>query len=496
MMRKLALLVATVAVATNCGAQTPLTVDTSFRFYYTPEVMDYWGGVITYWEPSVGFIYLRQNGGILLSGGQLMPVEQIPWGFDRQVIIATTGGPVEFINHGGNYRHELHETNQYFGSNKRFNYDGTVDWSFSHGSQQFDVNNRNPFGWYFFDDLSGFNTGYFTLSDDSLKYVLIKVDEWGLRDTTFQLRHAAHPLGPVGHYIHPLNNGQFLLNGRWTQYDGQPSGTVVRINADGSKDTTFHFASWKGEVAAIHEQPDGKVIMAGRIWMNGIADTLHLVRVNLDGSLDNTFNNFLDFRTGTHAFSSMCGVNVLERIDTDRIMVGGHFTTIDGEPRGCIACVDNSGNLLDCWAGGGLHPVSFTPGGGPNFGLSGFKCLDNGECYIFGSYHGFTDANGFHPEQICMSRIFMPTVGIEEPEAQTPALRLWPNPGDGLVNFHWLGHTKAMLEVRDALGQLVHGETYVGGNWQVDLSHLPSGLYTVLLSAPEGGRATTKWIKQ
>ncbi len=495
MMRQLALLVAIATVATNSGAQVPLTVDTNFRFYYTPDVMDYWGGAINYWGPAVGYIHLRHNGDILLSGGQLMPVEQIPWGYDRPMIISNSGEAVDFLSTGAAFAYDLPLADQYFGSNKRFNYDGTQDVTFSSGQQEFVINNRNPSGWYFFDDLSGFNAGYFTLQGDPAQYVLKKVDQWGGRDTTFQLRHATHPLGPVGRYIHPLSNGQFLLNGRWTHYDGHPSGTVVRINADGSKDTTFHFASWQGEVAAIHEQPDGKVIMAGRIWMNGIADTLHLVRVDLDGSLDSTFNNFLDFRAGTHAFSSMCGVNVLERIDEQRIVVGGYFTTIDGEPRGCIACVDNSGNLLDCWAGGGLHPVSFTPGGAPNFSLYGFKYLTTGECYLFGGYNGFTDANGYHPEQVCMSRLHMPDVGIAEPRIQEPQLRVWPNPGNETFNLEWKGRSVSEVQIRDALGRHVLAERNVLNTTPIDASKLAPGTYTVLVRNALGEQAVAKWIK-
>jgi hypothetical protein len=499
-MRRLAVLVATAAVATNSGAQTPLTIDTSFRFYYTPEVMNYWDSVISYWTPAVGFVHLRQNGEVMAVGGQIMPVEQIPWGYDRSVLLSTTGAALSFIE-AGPLHYELPQTNQYFGSNKRFNYDGSLDFSWQMPAPVtwgFQLVNIGVSAWHFFDDVSALNGGYYRIADDPLKYVLVKTTPSGTRDSTFQMRHADHPLGPYGEYIHPLSNGQYLFNGRWTHYEGRPCGSVVRINSDGSQDTTFHFPSWQGTVAVIHEQQDGKVIMGGRIWMNDYADTLQLVRVNVDGSLDTTFNNFADYRNnGAGLYSSMaCGVNVLEKLDEERFVVGGLFTTINGEPRGCIACVDTAGILLDCWAGGGLEPISYTPGGAPNVSLYGFKCLANGECYLYGGYQGFTDANGFHPEQVLMSRLYMPDVGVHDHAGPQPTVRVWPNPGTGSVQVAFNGHDSATARFYDLQGRLVLQSALGSGITSFDVSSLSQGIYTVVVVRSDGMRSATKWIKQ
>ncbi len=499
-MRGLAVMVTTVLVATNSGAQTQLTIDTSFRFYYTPEVMNYWDSVIGYWTPGIGYVHLRQNGRIMAGGSQITPVGEIPWGVSRPVILSSSGAPVEFLG-SGVLSYELPQTTQYFGANKRFNYDGSLDFSWHMPgpvSWGFQIVNIGVSAWHFFDDLSALNGGYYRIADDPLKYVLVKTTPSGGRDSTFQMRHADHPAGPHGEYIHPLSNGQYLFNGRWTHYEGWPSGSVVRINADGSVDTTFHFPSWKGEVAVIHEQEDGKVIMGGRIWMNDHADTLHLVRANTDGSLDTTFNNFADYRNnGAGLFSSMaCGVNVLEKLDEDRFIVGGLFTTINGESRSCIACVDTAGNLLDCWASGGLEPISYTPGGAPNVGLSGFKCLANGDCYLYGQYQGFTDANGFHPEQVLMSRLYMPDVGVHYHPSPKSTLRIWPNPGTGSVQVACDRHDSAAIHFYDLQGRPVLQGVLGRGITPFDVSSLAQGIYTVVVISSDGMRLATKWIKQ
>ena len=83
-MRTLALLVATTLLATNSGAQTPLTIDTTFNFYYTPELMDYWeanyAGGAGMWQPRVGGLVWRTDGNIMVTGDQLLDLGEVPWG--------------------------------------------------------------------------------------------------------------------------------------------------------------------------------------------------------------------------------------------------------------------------------------------------------------------------------------------------------------------------------------------------------------------------------
>jgi len=253
---------------------------------------------------------------------------------------------------------------------------------------------------------------------------------------------------------------------------------------------------WKGEVYERYEQPDGKLILGGRFFMNDFPDTVKAVRVLLDGSLDPSFNNLVDYRTGTFALSAMAsGVNVFEPLADGRILVGGLFTHVDGGPRGSIACVDTLGNLLDCWAGGGLVPQGYAPSGFPFFGLAGFKCLPNGDCYIYGAYKGFIDANGLHPRQCIMSRIIVPSTGIAQQNGFTTHLKVWPNPGSEFLFVDWPRKVLKDLEMRDALGRLVLWRGSVLNNTAIDVSELNAGTYTVHARGGQGERAVTKWMK-
>lgn len=181
-----------------------------------------------------------------------------------------------------------------------------------------------------------------------------------------------------------------------------------------------------------------------------------------------------------------------------RIVVGGMFDRINGELRGCIACIDTLGNLLNCWANGGLVPEAYTPGGGPYFQLFGFKCLSNGDCYIFGEYMGFIDANGLHPRQCLMSRMYMPDVGINHGARQEPLMHLYPNPCDATlhIDITEVHLHRAAISILDIQGRRVLQVTETAFQNSVDVSALPSGCYLLKMDLPDGRTFTKHWSKQ
>lgn len=498
-MRKHSVLVAATLAATNSGAQVPLTIDPSFQFYYTADLMDYWSanyaGGNGMWTPNVGDVLLRNNGNVLATGNDLIkPLHELPWGGRVSVEFAAHGdGSVLY------YRPsctsgviEIPGTDMWFSNNRRRFNDCSIDYSF--GWADLYIANRTLDGWYVFEDSSALSTGYFRLTQsDPLRYALIKVDKWGELDSTFTHRHASGDA--YGKQLRRLSNGQFLFNGKWTHYEGRPVGRIIRINADGSQDTTFHTNIFSSEMSSMYEQPDGKVVLGGMFRFTDFPDTLNLIRLNTDGSLDYTFNNFNYFRTGYFGpVSAMPGVKVVP-LDAGRLFIGGAFTRVGAEPRSCMACVDTAGNLLDCWAGGGLHPMNYTNSGWPNVGLSGMKTLPNGETYIYGCYKGITDANGYHPEQVCMSRLFMPEVGVADKPMPVQALVLWPNPGGDVLHVSWNGKTIQRMELRDAQGRVVLEESNYNNNLPLNASSLAPGTYTVLARTAQGERAVAKWVK-
>lgn len=87
-----------------------------------------------------------------------------------------------------------------------------------------------------------------------------------------------------------LPNGQLLIGGFFSSYNGNPCNGLARLNADGSFDPTFAapFDTFS-EAINLVLQPDGKILVAGGIYIaNGNRDE-GLVRLLPNGTLDPTF---------------------------------------------------------------------------------------------------------------------------------------------------------------------------------------------------------------
>lgn len=494
------MLMLTAALAAQ--AQVPLTVDTAFRFYYTPQVLEM-GDTLGFgqWTPSVIDVVQRLDGRAMIVGSSLMPVDQIPWGTRKAVVLNNDGSPHQFIGNLGGKLIEIPSTNQYFiSSGRRINYDGSLDLSYT-----FDVTDYalpSPWatgGYHVLEDRSVLISGLFRLRDNPNEYPLAKADQWGHRDTTFVMREITGYPNRKGLQLFPLRGGGYLLNGQnWTHYGGHPVGALIRLADDGSLDTTFTYPSPVSKISVVLEQEDGKYIVGGYIFLPGSPDTLHVARLNPDGSPDPTFNHYTDYRWGDFPHNAVLAtIQSIVPLDPGRLFVGGTFTRIDGQPRNGIACIDTAGNLLDCWAGGGLITPPLGPVGSTPLARASLKCLPNGDCYLYGFYRGLIDANGLHPEQAYISRLHMPgTTGVAEQPTAPHAARAWPNPGTGTISLHWPGHATATLDIRDALGRQPMERQQLHAPFQADLQDLPPGIYHLLLAAPTGERTVVKWVKE
>ena len=117
-----------------------------------------------------------------------------------------------------------------------------------------------------------------------------------LVDPTFNPQIVANLYGSkTVQQLETLPDGKILAFGNFNSYNRAPTGFFVRLNADGSLDTTFYNQTITSSGSCnprnqIILQPDGKIILACRdIVANGQAPK-HLLRLNADGTLDTSFN--------------------------------------------------------------------------------------------------------------------------------------------------------------------------------------------------------------
>jgi uncharacterized delta-60 repeat protein len=173
--------------------------------------------------------------------------------------------------------------------------------------------------------------------------------------------------------IVPLPNGQFLIGGTFTSYNGNSCNGLARLNADGSFDSSFVAALTTGTyIINVVVQPDGKILLSGDLHF-GTTTGQSLARLLPTGALDTGFTT--PSLTGFSAYS-FSGPAL--QLQPDGKIV---FISTPGTPFPRVARLNTNGTL----------DTSFNVGTGPNSMPSSVVLLANGNVLVSGS---FTDLNG------------------------------------------------------------------------------------------------------
>jgi len=157
-------------------------------------------------------------------------------------------------------------------------------------------------------------TNYNSPANSQLRIVRLLPD--GTRDNSFNIGRGADGIIETI-LIQP--DGKILLGGRFTTFDGNSAPKLVRLNANGSIDSTFNVGTgFDKYIYAIALQADGKIIVGGSfLTYNGFSQK-RILRLSANGSLDATFESGAGFSKGE--------VRSLLVQPDDRILVGGTFS--------------------------------------------------------------------------------------------------------------------------------------------------------------------------
>jgi len=176
----------------------------------------------------------------------------------------------------------------------KFNVDGSLDASFSMGNGT--GANHSVFKMVNQGDDKIVMVGAFTYYNGIARNHIARIAKNGLIDESFN--PGTGPSGSVS-FVKAVANGKFIIGGSFTSYNGSVANQVARINSDGSLDTTFSTGtgfpnSQNFGPTAMDVQPDGKILLASSLFTtyNNIP-CAQIIRLNTDGSLDTTFNTAL-----------------------------------------------------------------------------------------------------------------------------------------------------------------------------------------------------------
>ena len=141
---------------------------------------------------------------------------------------------------------------------------------------------------------------------------------------------------------------------------------IIKLHANGTLDATFTAASVDSSVDGMLLQPDGKLLIGGIFQQVGGQPRHALARLNANGTLDTAFADpHFSFDAGNpHGY-----VYGLAAQADGRVVAIGNFTLADGQPRTYMARIDEAQyatNRLTVQAGSGNVTMTWTrAGAGP-----------------------------------------------------------------------------------------------------------------------------------
>jgi uncharacterized delta-60 repeat protein len=134
------------------------------------------------------------------------------------------------------------------------------------------------------------------------------------------------------------SNGQYLVGGHFTTVNGITRNYIVRLNTDGSFDGPFN-PDPNGPISMIAVQPNGQILLGGSfnvLFPDGAtagSTVGSLIRLNSDGTLDTTF---APMPGGGSVYAAVV-------LPDGRIVIAGEFTSVAQVSQGYIARLSSTG---------------------------------------------------------------------------------------------------------------------------------------------------------
>jgi uncharacterized delta-60 repeat protein len=189
-------------------------------------------------------------------------------------------------------------------------------------------------------------------------------------------------------------DGKILVGGSFYFVNGQPGyGGVIRLNTDGSLDTTFQPPRFNGSIFSVVPLASGKILVGGGFTY--IDDKVRncLAQLESDGTLDKGFDP--GAFTGTppledEPFSRVAFVHSIVVGPGGGIVIGGAFTAVGGTPLRGIARLLPGGSVDTSFVPDpGFNPPSMLAGQSADYSLGQVLTLalqSDGKILVGGSF--------------------------------------------------------------------------------------------------------------
>jgi uncharacterized delta-60 repeat protein len=217
--------------------------------------------------------------------------------------------------------------------------------------------------------------GDFNIANNQPRLNIARFNQNGTLDTSFAPRLGA--IGGQGSRVSALalqTDGKIIVGGEFRSVNGVERISIARLNSNGTIDLSFNSQiGVAGDIYSIAIQANGKILIVGRISSYNGVSILNIVRVNTDGSFDTTFNagNIVG---GGGLTSEIYNVAIQ---GDGKILICGYFIeTFNGNNRRGIARLNSDGS----------SDTTFNPGTGVDYLIYGASPLSNGKILIYGQF--------------------------------------------------------------------------------------------------------------
>ena len=255
----------------------------------------------------------------------------------------------------------------------RLNPDGTRDTSFYTGTSHTTGFNDSVESISLQEDGKIIAVGWFGSFDNQSQGGIIRLNPDGTKDTSFDVGTGINTWS----YASAIQaDGKILIGGDFTQFNGQSQNYLVRLNSDGSKDTSFDIGTgFSSHIHSIYVQPDEKILVGGTFTQFNGSTQNRLIRLNPDGSKDNSFDigsGFVD-----PFFNTIYDIAVQS---DGKILVGGYFTQFNGSTQNRLIRLNPDGSKDN----------SFDIGSGFNgYAVQSVTIQPNGQILVGGDFTGY-----------------------------------------------------------------------------------------------------------
>lgn len=250
----------------------------------------------------------------------------------------------------------------------RLNANGSKDTTFSSGTGP----NAGIWGCFLQPDGKIIIYGGFTSYNGAVASRITRLNANGTKDTTFSVG-----TGP-DNYIESAklqSDGKIIIIGSFLNFNGVARARVARINANGTLDTSFNVGSGANDrVREVVIQSDGKAIIGGDFTAYNDIAKGRMVRLNTDGSIDTSYN------IGTGA---LYRIWTMELQSDNKLLIGGEFQAYNGVARNRIARINTDGTL----------DTTFTIGTGADSTVMSLYVQADNKIYIGGSFSNFNNVS-------------------------------------------------------------------------------------------------------